>query len=84
MGSILNGVVREDCLEEGVVSRGLNGVKEQPSRVLRRAFQAKGAPREKIPRPKKKKKKSVTSVFLVLALLPGSRDSACFLHIHQA
>lgn len=55
MGSILDGVVREDYLEEGMVSRRLSGVTEQPSRVLRRAFQAKGAPSEKMPRQKKKK-----------------------------
>lgn len=53
MGSILDSAVKEDCLEEAALSRGLNGVREQLSGISRRrAFQAKGAPKCKEPEAK--------------------------------
>lgn len=54
MGSILGRMVKEDCLEEAALSRGLNVVREQLRKTFRRkAFQVKGTPSTESLREKK-------------------------------
>lgn len=67
MGSVFARIVKEDCLEEAALSRGLNRVREQLSWLLRRrACQAEGTPNAKSLRQKKKRQLSVS----LLAELP--------------
>lgn len=55
MGSVFDKIVKEDCLEEAALSRGLNGVREPLSWLLRRrARKAEGTPSAKSLREKKK------------------------------
>lgn len=55
MDSVLERMVKEDCLEGAALHRGLNGAREQLSCIFRRrAFQAKEAPSAKKPVAKEK------------------------------
>lgn len=64
MDSMLDRMVKEDCLEEAALSRGLNVVTEQLGKTLRRkAFQVKGTPSAESLRQKNKTKQNKCHLF---------------------